>query len=242
MQHGTSGSQFEGKSVEDLLGKTTSKLLANPTDKAEQDKLMLQDIATQNVISSYNKDLEYACEDIRFKHKHFVGNTIIVKLEKLNWFVPSELNTDLFSINPLQMVAVTTPDHPRGKIIENPLPYNYRAVVVAIGDEVSKYRKDNKLTILEAGDIVELNWFDVKQYRYYPDKNKIDQITLDSPDATNFEGFAKIPAQFVEAIVKPDTFELVYGVSREEMYTLDVHVEAITTGGSKEVAIRSIHL
>ena len=242
MQHATPGSQYEGKSVEDLLGKTTSKLLANPTDKEEQQKLMLQDIETQNKINQYNKDLEYACEDVRFKNKHFVGNSVIVKLEKLNWFIPSDLDTDLFTINPLQMVAATTPDHPKGKIIENPLPYNYRGVVVAVCDEVVKYRAENNLAPLEAGDIVELNWFDVKQFRYYPNKNKIDQITLDSPDAANYEGFAKIPAQFVEAIVKPNDFELVYNVSREEMYNVQVNTKDITTMSNKTVEVHKMHL
>lgn len=241
MKHGK-GSNYEGKAIEDLMGKTTGKLLADPTKVEAQEKLIQQDIKTQAAIDNYNKDLEYASDDVRFNNKIFVGNTIIVKMEKLNWFVPSEIDPDLFSVNPLQFVAAVTPDHPRGKIVQNPLPYNYRAVVVAIGDEVSKYRTENNLQSLAPGDIVELNWFDLKNYRYYPDKNKIDQITLDSPEAPNYEGFAKIPAQFVEAIVKPELFELVYGKSREDMYTVNIHQDKIDTESSGSVGVHQMAL
>jgi len=208
--------KFESKAALSVVG-NKSNLLANPTDKEFQDKLKEADTIEQNSVINYNRALLCAENDTRFHNKVFTGSNVIVKLERFNFLIPSQVITGSVTINPLSYVTVSTPDYPQGKVVRNPLPYSYRGVVVAVGDEVADYRQSRNLTALEVGDFVELAWFNLKDYRYYPDKNKIDQITLDDPTATNYEGFAKIPVQFVEAIVKKELIHSVYG-SADEMY------------------------
>lgn len=227
MQTGNKGSKFESKAAMDVTGKN-AKLLANPADIKKQEELKKMDAETQKKINEYNLDLQNAPDDKRFHNKHFVGNSIVVKLEKINWLIPSQVADGFNTLNPLHFVTVSTPDYPDGKMVMNPFPYQFRGVVVAIGDEVTKYRKENGLTPLEISDIVELNWFEIKPMRYYPEKHRIDQVTLDNPYAPNFEGFVKIPAQFVEAIVKEADFELVYGSTREKLYAVASEEEGIT--------------
>jgi hypothetical protein len=214
------GSEFESKASQDLIGKA-SKLLADPTSSDEQQKRLAQDREIQQSITDYNMDLEHAHTDVRFTNKTFTGNHIIIKLEKNNWLIPSNFEDGLHTMNPLYFLNVVTPDFPSGKMIQNPLPYGYKGTVIAIGDEVSLHRKEKGLTSINPGDSVELGWFDLKEHRYYPDKQKVDQITLDNPYAPNYEGFAKVPAQFVEAFVSASEFELVYG-KREELYKVDL--------------------
>jgi hypothetical protein len=171
--------------------------------------------------------LENAHLDKRFQTKTFVGNSIIVKLEKFDYLTPSEVIEGAHIINPLYILNVATPDHPKGKTIANPLPYSYIGTVVAIGDEVKNYREKNGLMPIIPGDTVELTWFDLKEYRYYPDKNRLDWMTLDNPHAPNFEGFAKVPAQFVEAIVPAGMYEEVYGSRAERFNTMaETYTEA----------------
>lgn len=221
------GSKYESKAAMDMTGKN-AKLLANPADILKQEELKKMDAKQQAEINAYNLDLENAPDDRRFHNKHFVGNTIIVKLEKINWLVPSQVVDGFTTINPFHFITAVTPDFPNGKTIMNPFPYQFRGVVVAIGDEVTKYRAEKELVQLEVGDIVELNWFEVKPMRYYPEKHRIDQVTLDNPYAPNFEGFVKVPAQFVEAIVKEADFELVYGSTRAKMYEVANGEDTIT--------------
>src|SRR5690606_23001370 len=175
------GSEFETSAAMDVTGKN-SQLIANHTDIEFQKKLRKKDAEMHQLTVTYNKDLINATDDSRFKHKIFVGNTIVVRLEKTDFLVPSEID-GMHTINPLCWIQVQTPDYPQGKWIMNPLPYNYRGVVVAVGDEVIRHRKEANLMALEVGDVVELNWFDLKQLRYYPDKNKIDLIDLATPYA-----------------------------------------------------------
>ncbi len=219
------GSEYESKAAQDIIGKA-AKLIANPTDVNEQQKRLLADKERQNSISEYNIDLANAHEDVRFRNKIFVGNSVIIKLEKINWLIPSNFEEGLHTLNPLYFLNVVTPDYPQGKIIQNPFPYGYRGTVVAVGDEVAKYRSEKGLESIVIGDTVELGWFDLKEYRYYPDKQKVDQVTLDNPIAPNYEGFAKLPAQMVEALIPAGLYEEVYG-KREDVFS--VVVAEVTT-------------
>jgi hypothetical protein len=214
------GSEYESMATQDLNA-TASKLIADPTSKEEIEKRLMEDLHVQQEISEYNIDLQNAHLDKRFTNKFFCGKFVIVKLEKINWIVPSEYNSELHTVNPLYYLTVVTPDFPKGKLVKNPLPYGYKGTVVAIGDEVSKYRDDNTLMPIREGDTVELSWFDLKENRYYPDKQKVDQITLDSPYAPNYEGFAKIPVQFIETIIPAGEYENVYG-KLEELFKVEV--------------------
>lgn len=237
------GSELESKAASDLMGKTTKKLHADPTDLERQKQLLEADLKAQQEVEEYNLDLENATSDRRFANRLFVGNSIIIKLEKINFLIPSDINPDLHTFNSLYIVRVATPDFPSGKNIINPLPYNYRGVVVALGDEAIKYRQENGLKPIEIGDIVELNWFDMKNFRYYPDKQRIDLISPDSPEAPNFEGFVKVPTQFVEAIIKESEFELVHGVSREEYYRANASMETMNLDNIKqEVIVKQLTL
>jgi hypothetical protein len=204
------GSEFESMAAQDLNG-SAGKLIANPTSEEQLAKRIAEDISLQTEISEYNIDLQNAHHDKRFTDKTFTGKFVIVKLEKINWLVPSEYNPEMHTINPLYFIQVVTPDFPKGKLIQNPLPYGYKGTVVAVGDEVIQHRFENKLDPICVGDTVELSWFDLKEYRYYPDKQKIDQITLDSPYTPNYEGFAKVPVQFIESFVPAGMYEEVYG-------------------------------
>lgn len=214
------GSEYESMATMDAMGKA-AKLIVNPTSKEEIKKRLEQDIEMQQEVTDYNMDLCNAHIDKRFTGKKFVGNFVIVKLEKINWLVPSDINPELHTINPLYWLNVVTPDKPRGQLVMNPLPYNYQGVIVAVGDEVISYREKNKLSPIIPGDMAELTWFDMKEFRYYPNKQTVDQITLDAPYAKNFEGFVKVPVQFIETIVSSAEFENVYG-NKEDLYKVTV--------------------
>jgi len=120
----------------------------------------------------------------------------------------------LYTTNPKYFIPVTTPDNPNGSmVIENPFPYNFRGVVAAVSKEVAES------TNIKPGDYVELDWVNIKESRYYPDKTKTDQVTLNSPEAPNYEGYVKVKDYSVEALVQRKEFKNAFGVSMEEYWS-----------------------
>jgi hypothetical protein len=212
---GNKGSEYESKAAQDLK---SSSLLDDPTSLANREKLRQKDEAEQLHITAYNKGIFAAHLDNRFLNKYFVGNSIIIKLEIMNWLIPNKAGQ--LTLNPNWSVGMKSPDSPSGKFIRNPLPYSFRGVVVAISDEVEKYRRENGLKALLPGDFVELNWFEIQNHRYYPDKHLIDHLTMDSPVAPNYEGYVKVPAQFIETFCSAGSFEDVYGTKPEDFYKM----------------------
>jgi hypothetical protein len=207
------GSGFEAKNASSIF-KQGDKLVADITDKKFHKERKEKDLQEQIKIQNYNKSLSTAHIDGRFAGKTFTGNNLVVKLEKSDYLI---LEQGLVTPNPLQFIPVTTPDDPKGMIIKNPLPYNSRGVIIALGEDIVRERQEKNLAPLELGQWVELGWFELKSHRYYPDKNKIDLITLDNPEAPNYEGFALINMRFVESIIH--SFEETYGTTVDKFYT-----------------------
>jgi len=206
------GSGYES-SVGDNIFKQGNKLIADINNPEFQKQRRARDIKEQLNVEEYNKKLATSHKDLRFKDKILCGNNIIVKLEKMDVLVESGGN---LVPNQMRIVTVSTPDDPMGKVIANPLPYNFRGVVIKVGDEIIAERAAKGLIPIEEGDWVELTWFELKNSRYYSDKDKIDLITLNNPIAPNYEGFALVNMRFVEMIIKD--FEASYGVRPSAYY------------------------
>jgi len=167
--------------------------------------------AKQEAIDEYNKNCGII--DAAFSNLQLVGKSLIVKLHKENYIKNVTYYADGTPLYDSWISQVDGRMHPteQPKWIDNPLPYVFTGVVVAISpqaelgfeEEVNDLRKQGvKAKAIQVGDIVTLEHFMFADKRFYMDKQKRDFIK--NPHEfriTNWEGYVKIHPTMIEAVV-----------------------------------------
>ncbi|GIU70123.1 MAG: hypothetical protein KatS3mg002_1359 [Candidatus Woesearchaeota archaeon] len=167
-------------------------------------------IEKQKAIENYNKQIHNI--DPVFKTKKFTGNTVIVRLFKNNYIDMSKIK-DLENITEKDIIHVLPSakeeiesDGGKLHIIDNPLNYNLRGVIIALSDIVKEKSEKDIGVKLEVGQIVELDSFS-NGTRYYPDKSKFDikmkmnDIIRGENPYINYEGYFKTTPFNIEAVI-----------------------------------------
>jgi hypothetical protein len=195
-------SNFESKAAMNMTGSfKASEQLIDGTGTERVEAMLKEHDRLQKEVCEYNKELPTAhMSDISLKT--FFGHNVVVKLERFDHLVPIE-DTSFSTVNPKKYVQITTPDNPRGMVVTNPFPYNFRGIVVAVGSDVQQD--------VVPGDYVELRWFNIKEDRYYPNKTLTDEVTVQTPEAPNFEGYVLVSSHVIESKVSRESFEAVFG-------------------------------
>jgi hypothetical protein len=201
---------YKKKLVKQRLHKAAEVLPNKDKTVLDRNKEIL---ARQAKIDQYNE--ECFTPDPRFRVRTYQGNKVIVRLFKEDYIKNVHEVGDLTIYDAwFEEVEVQRYGQNKQKWIENPLPYVYSGVVVAISPEVTaEYLKRKKaieevdpelaksFKVLSVGDEVEMEWFDLQSRRYYFDKQKTDK--LKNPEefsVDNYEGYVAIHYSQIESI------------------------------------------
>lgn len=164
-------------------------------------------------IDNYNFE-EVNVVDDYFKGISFVDSALIVRLHKENYIKEVSVMPNGVVIYDawISQVDGRMNKAEREKWVDNPLPYVFSGVIVAISplaqmeyvkkkETLSDELKDS-FKIPEVGDIVNLDHFMVADRRYYPNKQARDFIK--NPEEyriVHFDGYVKIHPSLIEGIV-----------------------------------------
>lgn len=179
----------------------SKSLFFNPLDRGIIDSKSKADQVKQTAVEEYNKNILEV--DEAFKNKIFVNNTLIVRLFKDDYIFKTNMSESIITdVKKVNTIYVET-EGGKSAIIDNPLPYLFRGVVVAMSADVEDYFPE-----LQIGDVVELENFNIQNSMYYPDKSKVDPIIpvseiIDGINPyKNYNGYVKISPRLIEAIIK----------------------------------------
>jgi hypothetical protein len=164
-------------------------------------------------IDNYNFE-EVNLVDDYFKGISFVDSALIVRLHKENYIKEVSVMPNGVVIYDawISQVDGRMNKAEREKWVDNPLPYVFSGVIVAISplaqmeyvkkkETLSDELKDS-FKVPEVGDIVNLDHFMVADRRYYPNKQARDFIK--NPEEyriVHFDGYVKIHPSLIEGIV-----------------------------------------
>jgi hypothetical protein len=164
-------------------------------------------------IDNYNFE-EVNLVDDYFKGISFVDSALIVRLHKENYIKEVSIMPNGVVIYDawISQVDGRMNKAEREKWVDNPLPYVFSGVIVAISplaqmeyvkkkETLSDELKDS-FKVPEVGDIVNLDHFMVADRRYYPNKQARDFIK--NPEEyriVHFDGYVKIHPSLIEGIV-----------------------------------------
>jgi hypothetical protein len=164
-------------------------------------------------IDNYNFE-EVNVVDDYFKGISFVDSALIVRLHKENYIKEVSVMPNGVVIYDawISQVDGRMNKAEREKWVDNPLPYVFSGVIVAISplaqmeyvkkkETLSDELKDS-FKVPEVGDIVNLDHFMVADRRYYPNKQARDFIK--NPEEyriVHFDGYVKIHPSLIEGIV-----------------------------------------
>jgi hypothetical protein len=164
-------------------------------------------------IDNYNFE-EVNVVDDYFKGISFVDSALIVRLHKENYIKEVSIMPNGVVIYDawISQVDGRMNKAEREKWVDNPLPYVFSGVIVAISplaqmeyvkkkETLSDELKDS-FKVPEVGDIVNLDHFMVADRRYYPNKQARDFIK--NPEEyriVHFDGYVKIHPSLIEGIV-----------------------------------------
>lgn len=163
-----------------------------------------QNLKKQEEVDAYN--LTLLSIDPKFAKKIFVGNEIKVRLKKEDYIIKNSGSAMRDGIKKDNLIALTVPGS-EDRMIDNPLPYMFEGVIVAIPKIIrDTYLKEYGID-LRPGTYVELKEFNLQNQRYYLDKANIDvKVSLDDLMAgkaafPNHEGYFSISAYDIESIL-----------------------------------------
>jgi hypothetical protein len=164
-------------------------------------------------IDNYNFE-EVNLVDDYFKGISFVDSALIVRLHKENYIKEVSIMPNGVVIYDawISQVDGRMNKAEREKWVDNPLPYVFSGVIVAISplaqmeyvkkkETLSDELKDS-FKVPEVGNIVNLDHFMVADRRYYPNKQARDFIK--NPEEyriVHFDGYVKIHPSLIEGIV-----------------------------------------
>ena len=164
-------------------------------------------------IDNYNFE-EVNLVDDYFKGISFVDSALIVRLHKENYIKEVSIMPNGVVIYDawISQVDGRMNKAEREKWVDNPLPYVFSGVIVAISplaqmeyvkkkETLSDELKDS-FKVPKVGDIVNLDHFMVADRRYYPNKQARDFIK--NPEEyriVHFDGYVKIHPSLIEGIV-----------------------------------------
>ena len=125
----------------------------------------------QAEVEAYNATLEVL--DPIFASKTFVGTEIKVRLKKEDYIIKNSGSDMKDGIKKDNLIALETPTG-EAKMIDNPLPYMFEGVIVAVPKTVRDlYFKEFGVDLVP-GTYVELREFNLQAQRYYLDKANVD--------------------------------------------------------------------
>lgn len=164
-------------------------------ERAEKHNVQMQDMVNQ-----YNDQiLKGAIEDIeKFKTRKYFNNVIVVKLLKDDWIEKSATNGILFTqIKKSNKIPIETPQMGKEtKMIDNPLPYRFEGIIVAMDETIPT--KDEQYKDLKVGSLIRTISFDLKEDRYYFNDHERDHVSFEDIQNLstnlfpNYEGYAII--------------------------------------------------
>lgn len=201
---------FTGQKPQSVnISTAPSQIILDATESLEVAQNNLRKLQLE--VQEYNQSLLDG--DIQQKllaGKTFLGYDVIVRLFKddvMQLSLLKDFEGRPMAIKKQLQVAITGPDDLRTIMIENPLPYLYEGVLVAVGHEV----EEKFPGVYKPGQIVQLTWFDQKDSRYYPDKRKLDlafsmeHVLAGGSLFPNYEGYQKVHVSLIEAILDAPT-------------------------------------
>lgn len=177
--------------------------------KEELERREKYNLDKQAEIDAYNDAiLAGAKDDIeRFKDRVYVNDTIIVKLLKHNWIDKSAQDNALLggsAVSKVQKIMIETPQVGKEpKLIDNPLPYRFEGIIVAMDPMLAKKDTARMFTV---GTLVRTISFNLKEDRYYFHDGQrewidsIDLMNMSSNLFPKYEGYAKIHPGMIENI------------------------------------------
>jgi hypothetical protein len=196
----------EKRKIENVDISEAKSIILPPEEeiKAKAKREKEKNLKIQIKVDEYNKALLEI--DPSFATKTFVGNEIRVRLKKDDYIIRNSGSRLKDGVKKDNLIALMTEDG-KDRMIENPLPYMYEGVVVAIPNAVKKHYLDEYGVNLEPGTYVELKEFNLQNQRYYLNKANIDtKVSLEDLMAgksafPNHEGYFTIGAYDIESIL-----------------------------------------
>ena len=187
------------KDLERLQETVSAELVKTENKQHDIDDYNFQEI---NIIDDY------------FKGISFVDSALIVRLHKENYIKQVDVlpNGTVLYDAWVSQVDGRMNKADREKWVDNPLPYVFSGVIVAISPlaQLEYVKKKESLPeelkdqfkIPEVGDIVHLDHFMIADRRFYPNKQARDFIK--NPEEyriVHFDGYVKIHPSLIEGIV-----------------------------------------
>jgi len=192
----------------DNIGSDSGLILTEGTKARRELELQeTQNKEKQAQIDAYNGEiLKGSPTDVaRFANRKYLNNTMIVKLLKHDWIDKNAENTIFGSaaVKKIHKIYIETPQMGKeSMMIDNPLPYRFEGVIVAMDTEIPT--NDPHFAGLTVGSFIRVKGFDLKENRYYFDEGKRewidfqDMTSLGSNMFPNYEGFATIHPSLIE--------------------------------------------
>lgn len=196
----------EKRKVENVDISAAKSIMLPPEEelKAKAEREKKKNLTKQVEVESYNDSL--ITLDPAFTKKVFVGNEIKVRLKKEDYIIKNSGSAMKDGIKKDNLIALMT-EAGKDIMIDNPLPYMFEGVIVAIPKVIQEaYLKEYGIN-LSPGTYVELKEFNLQNQRYYLDKSSIDtKVALEDIIAgksafPNHEGYFSISAYDIESIL-----------------------------------------
>lgn len=187
--------------VEDISSRSISGLILPSSTQFQIEQDFLK--AKQEEVESYNREvLENKNVAASILARKYFNQYIVVRLfqedyadKALSIGQETSLLTDTTWTKKRNLVEATLPGQ-QTQLIDNPLPYVFEGVVVAMDSSVEEKHPEIKI-----GKVVQTIQFDLKSDRYYAYKNKRDYgITLDNLTLSNYEGYALVHPSMLESV------------------------------------------
>ena len=183
----------------DVLDKVSEETLRTEKKQEDIDNYNFNEV---NVIDSY------------FEGIKLIDNTIIVRLHKENYIKEVSImpNTSVIYDAYISQVDGRMNKAERENWVDNPLPYVYSGVIVAISPlaiaefqkkkESLPYELQGEFHIPAVGDLVNLDHFMIADRRFYQNKQARDFIKNPKEyRIVHFDGYVKIHSSIIESIV-----------------------------------------
>ena len=195
---------YKKKPIKAKLHKADTAVLASKVDKNKQA------LDRQKKIDQYN-NIDIHQIDPFFNSIQLTGDYVIIRLFKENFIKGKMLigETEVYDAW-YDQVQISMYAQNKQKWVENPLPYVYGGVVVAMSPRVEAQQKkvQEELSLegilcryLMVGDTVDLEWFSLQDKRYFKNKQETDKIK-DPEDFSvkHYEGYVRVHVSQIESI------------------------------------------
>lgn len=206
------------KPIKANLHKANTGLTAEDISQLTNRKFETEGLSQKQITENRQKSIDQynfgTCNiiDNAFDNINFVGTDVIVRLHKENYIKAVEFYANGEPVYDawISQVDGRMTQHAPANWVDNPLPYIFTGVIVAMSPSAKEYfnkqkemmKDSSSYKIPTVGDLVNLEHFMIADKRFYLNKQKRDFIKNPTEyKIEHWEGYVKIHPGIIESVI-----------------------------------------